>query len=375
MTFWFLLILLSAIAFVALIFSGRKQDVLSQSNDDLEKTHSHFKLQLAGIDTDEKSGRLAPKEAEAARAELARELVRHRQTLAQIEKTTEKKWLSPVLALTSVLVVVSAVGVYFQIGTPYPSVLVPMNQVAQLTPEQREEQENFARLLEQVEAQMLVDPSDVNGWRVLAPAYIRAGRYQDGVNSYRKILDLLPPNADAQTDLAEALLLENGAEAGDEVMSLLASAAQLDPTHARSRFYLAAEATRLEQWDEAIAVWNDLLGLANGDEPWIATAQSGLAMAMARGETQPPALADPEQAELITSMVAGLDERLNEDGGSVAEWTRLVQSYIVLGDLEKAQQNYQNAVIAFPEAADRVELDALAAQENLSPADLSPASQ
>ena len=372
MFFWLLLILLSTIAFVALIFSGRKQDVFEQSNDDLEKTHSHFKLQLAGIDTDEKSGRLAPKEAEAARAELARELVRHRQTLAQIEKTIEKKWLSTVLVLTSVLVIASAVGVYFKLGTPDPSVLVPINQVAQLTPEQREEQENFARLLEQVEAQMLVDPSDVNGWRVLAPAYIRAGRYQDGVNAYRQILDLTPPTADAQTDLAEALLLENGEEASDEVMSLLASAAQSDPTHARSRFYLAAEATREGQWDEAVVVWNELLDLANGDEPWITTAQNGLAMAMARGvppqPTQPPVLADPEQAELITSMVAGLDERLNEEGGSVAEWTRLVQSYIVLGDLEKAQQNYQNAVTAFPDAADRVELDALAAQSNIFPA-------
>lgn len=370
MTFWLLLILLSAIAFVALIFSGRKQEVFAQSNDELEKTHSHFKSQLTGIDTDEKTGRLAPKEAEAARAELARELVRHRQTLSQIEKTVEKKWLGPVLALTSVLVIASSVGVYFQLGTPDPSVLVPINQVAQLTPEQRAEQENFARLLEQVEAQMLEDPSDVNGWSVLAPAYIRAGRYQDGVNAYRQILDLTPPTADARTDLAEALLLMDGAEASNEVMALLASAAQSDPTHARSRFYLAAEATRLGQWDEAIAVWNELLGLANGDEPWIATAQNGLAMATARGitpePTQPSAPADPEQAEFIATMVAGLDERLNDEGGSIEEWTRLVQSYIVLGDLEKAQQNYQNAVTAFPEAADRLELDVLAAQSSLS---------
>ncbi|MCF6303112.1 MAG: c-type cytochrome biogenesis protein CcmI [Devosiaceae bacterium] len=384
MNIWFLIILMSGITFVALIFSARKispqnsgdgeesdQGVL---DDEVLKTEEHFKLQLDGIEADLKVGKLNEVDAENAKAELARELLHHRALLKNAVKTTEKPWTGFALVGTSVLTIGVAIGFYFMLGTPDDSILM---RVGDLQQTQVETSEEFESALAQVEAQMLIDPEDVQGWRVLAPAYIRSGRIEDAVNAYRKILELAPLTPDTQTDLAEALLMLGQEQDIGEVMSLLNAAVSIDPAHARSRFYLAAESTRLADWDIAIGHWQALLDMGDGTEPWYATAQSGMAIAQARGETpqpltpppvtaQPPALSDPDQAALIRSMVAGLDERLNSEGGSVEEWTRLVRSYTVMGDTEAAQRNYDNAVAAYPQKETRQELDAIAAGAGLT---------
>jgi hypothetical protein len=63
---------------------------------------------------------------------------------------------------------------------------------------------------------------------------------------------------------------------------------------------------------------------------------------------------------MIGQMVSGLAGRLMAEGGSVEEWTQLVRSYIVLGDLAAAQRAFDAAVAAYPAAFDRGELDTLA---------------
>jgi cytochrome c-type biogenesis protein CcmH len=64
-------------------------------------------------------------------------------------------------------------------------------------------------------------------------------------------------------------------------------------------------------------------------------------------------------------MVSGLADRLGKTGGPLSDWTQLVRSDIVLGDLPKAQAAYDAARRAYPDAGERAELDGLAAQAGL----------
>jgi cytochrome c-type biogenesis protein CcmH len=43
-----------------------------------------------------------------------------------------------------------------------------------------------------------------------------------------------------------------------------------------------------------------------------------------------------EQAGMVRGMVEGLATRLSQEGGSAEEWARLIASYGVLGETEKA---------------------------------------
>ncbi len=47
----------------------------------------------------------------------------------------------------------------------------------------------------------------------------------------------------------------------------------------------------------------------------------------------PPA----ERRAMIEQMVAGLDQRLKTQGGTIDEWLRLIRSYAVLGDTAQAK--------------------------------------
>jgi cytochrome c-type biogenesis protein CcmH len=58
-------------------------------------------------------------------------------------------------------------------------------------------------------------------------------------------------------------------------------------------------------------------------------------------------MSDDERREMIEGMVSRLAERLNDEGGSVDEWLRLVRSYAVLGRRDDARQALDKAASKF----------------------------
>ncbi len=364
MSLWFFIAALALLSAVALVYSSRSKPVPSRPDSGTSATEEHFRIQLAEIEADVKSGRLDEASANAARSELARELMHHRASQPVNQTDPNGKWMRFALPLASVSSVVLAVFIYLGLGSPdQPSAPMAMRVLDEQSPI------NFARAIDRVELQLADTPDDLDGWMVLAPAYMRAGRFDDAARAYKRILSLSPPTADSVTDLAQAMLMDAKGIANDEIVRLLEVAVDMDPQNARPRFFLASEATRKEEWDQAIEMWNELLDLANGDETWLPVARSGLSLAMARGETvesvspdQPSVLNDPAQAQVIRSMVDGLASRLAAQGGSIEEWTRLVRSQLVLGEEQEARNSYEAAIAAYPDAAERTELDAIAKQ-------------
>jgi len=191
---------------------------------------------------------------------------------------------------------------------------------------------------------------------------MRAGRYDEAVHAYRRIVELTGATADTETDLAEALSLANSGVPDSEALALLQKAAAADPNHVRSRFYLAGEATRQNDFEQAATLWSEVIALSDGTEAWLPAAEQALSMAQAGASTQGDAAA---QGEMISGMVEGLASRLDADGGTLAEWTQLVRAFIVLGDTERAQSAYDTARAAYPDAKERADLDALAKQNGL----------
>ena len=58
----------------------------------------------------------------------------------------------------------------------------------------------------QVEAHLESNPDDGRGWEVVAPVYLRLGRFEDAVKARRNALRLIGANADREADLGEALI-------------------------------------------------------------------------------------------------------------------------------------------------------------------------
>ena len=60
-------------------------------------------------------------------------------------------------------------------------------------------------------------------------------------------------------------------------------------------------------------------------------------------------MSSQDRSAMIVQMVAGLAERLKNEGGSIEEWKRLVRSYIVLGRKQEAVKMLADARGVFAE--------------------------
>lgn len=349
MLIWFTAIAVTAIACVVLFYASGSRTV-NVTNPETGSDNSHFRLVLAGIDADLASGKLGEAEATAAKGELAREIMR--------VKADDSRAAGEGLAFGRTQMALGlgafaaiSLGLYAIYGHPE----MPSQPLAGRTPVQ-EQTIDLTDAIARIEAQLAATPDDVRGWTVIAPAYVELGRYDDAVNAYRRIIELSEATPNLQTGLAEALLLASDGKGSPEAMDLLRAAAAADSQHVLSRLYIAAELTRSGAYDEAVQAWQSVLALAKGGENWLPAARQGLAVAQNGGVAPSPEV----DAERIGEMVAGLAERLAGQGGSIEEWTQLVRAYLVLGDVESAQQAYDDAVVAYPLAFDRGDLDTLA---------------
>lgn len=352
MIFWSIAIAITAIACAALFYAAAGR-MVNATAPEMGDPNNHFRLLLAGIEADLANGKLDAEQANAAKGELAREVLRAKGDSAAPHTELGRGPLLSGIAAVAVI----GLGLYAVLGSPD----LPAQPLAE-RPELLAQSISLEDAIAQIETRLAQAPDDLRGWTVIAPAYVELGRYADAANAYRQVIALSEATPELQTDLAEALLLDGGAAGSAEALDYLRAAAESDPSHARSRLYLAAESMRLEDYAIAADYWREAIALANGDEPWLSAARQGLAVAEADGVDNTAA----QQAEMIQMMVGSLSERLYADGGSVEEWMQLVRSYIVLGDLENAQIAYDASVAAYPAAFDRGELDTLALSAGLT---------
>jgi len=340
---WVLIGLLALACCAVLYAAGRPAGAAAGTVGETDsEAHTRFyREQLKGLERDVELGRLSPSEEAAAKAELAREYLR--QTREDDDKGRSRVTTSRAMLVAVPLVALLSFGVYALIG----QASLPAQPLAGREAAMAEARETLDAAVAQVEARLAQNPGDVRGWQVLAPIYLDQGRYAEAANAYRRVLDLAPPTADAETNRAEALILANGG-ADEEVIALLESAAARDPDHVRSHFYLAGELTRTGAYARAVPIWTRLLDIATGSEPWYATAIEGRAIAEAglMGETLDQPAESGATDALIAGMVEGLAARLYSEGGTGEEWIRLVQSRLVLGDGAAAQDDFERGLAA-----------------------------
>ncbi|MGV3650870.1 MAG: c-type cytochrome biogenesis protein CcmI, partial [Devosia sp.] len=213
MVFWTFAIAMTVFASAALYYASARRTVnASAAASASPAMTAHLRLQLAEIEADHKAGRLDEAQAVAARAELAREVLR---VEAETAPAMSMQGGRSVVALSSLGAAVLAFAVYAGIGQPE----LPAQPLAErpALPAQMTMDDAVAR----IEAELERNPDDIRGWRAIAPAYMQLGRAPDAVRAFRRILELAPVTADAEVDLAEALMVaQNGSFAGEPLQLL-----------------------------------------------------------------------------------------------------------------------------------------------------------
>lgn len=317
-----------------------------------------YRSEVEGIGRDVASGLMSPEDAEVAKAEAARRLLAGQGTGGAPEGAKAKGARSRrvVAAVAIVFVPLLTVGLYVFIGSPD---IADQPLAARLAAPA--ERMDIAAAVARIEQHLAAEPNDGRGWELLAPVYLRMGRATDAANAYAKAIAVLGDTADRETARGEALMAAANGQVTPEATAAFDAALRLDKDAPGPRFYQGLAAVQAGDKDKATQIWTDLVTSAPPGAPWVEVVRQQLASlgaqvpqarqapqvapqaAQGSGAPQGPqaaaiaGMAPEARNEAIRGMVAGLAQRLAEQGGSVDEWTRLVRAWSVLGEKDKAR--------------------------------------
>ncbi|MGB3539610.1 MAG: c-type cytochrome biogenesis protein CcmI [Mesorhizobium sp.] len=355
MLFWVIAAVLTLGASLAVLLplaAGTKPD-RNGSSHDLEV----YRDQLSELDRDVSRGLIHPAQADQARAEIARRILRLDNAATSKTQASETTVAARLVAAAAVLAVpLVSWGVYAELGSPdLPS--QPLAQRLAKNPANSSVDELVAR----AEAHLAANPSDGRGWDVVAPIYLRMQRFPDAVAAYRNAIRLDGETAVRQAGLGEAIANTAGGIVSTDAQAAFEAARKLDPANAKANFYLALAMAQEGRKDDAIKGWQAMLASLPQGSPWRPAVEEALARSGKPAETANGTAAGPTRQEvdaassmspqdrsaMIETMVAGLDEKLRQNPRDWEGWTKLVRSYVVLGRTSQARDALNRGIAAF----------------------------
>ncbi|RWN59583.1 c-type cytochrome biogenesis protein CcmI [Mesorhizobium sp.] len=359
MLFWVIAAILTLGASLAVLLplAGGPKGGSPSSDHDLEV----YRDQLSELDRDVARGLIQPAEAEEARAEIARRILRL-DNAADKAAARQPSMATRLVATAAVLAVpLVSWGLYSQLGSPdLPS--QPLSERLAKNPADSSVDELVAR----AEAHLAANPSDGRGWDVLAPIYQRMQRFSDAVTAYRNAIRLDGDSATRQAGLGEAIASEAGGIVSADAQAAFEAALKLDPANPKASFYLAMGMAQEGRIEEATIGWQKMLAALPQDSPWRGAVEQALAESARRsvasgvpakgpnaGDVDAAASMSPQDREaMINTMVAGLDEKLRQNPRDVEGWMQLIRSYVVLGKADQARDALNRGIAVFGSDSD-----------------------
>jgi cytochrome c-type biogenesis protein CcmH len=380
---WFILAFMTGAAVLALLWpmSRRANPTAVPEAGGLATETGFYEDQLREIERDEARGLIAAPEAEAARTEAARRLLRANRAGAPVppgmaEPALRQRQAASAFALSTIpLVALIAYGIY---GSPH----MPAQSAAERQA-MRSGDQDLLKAIGQIEARLAANPTDGRGWTVLAPVYMRMGRFDDAAHAYEAASRILGETPQRLSDWGEALVAGGNGTVSPQAKAIFQRAVDLDASAPKPQFYLARAAELDGDIPEAIRRLQAMADAAPADAPWLSLVTENLTRLKGEAPAKAPepgtaaalqALPPASRDGAIRAMVDSLDKRLSDRGGNLEEWLRLVRSYGVLKERDKASlalERARKALADDPEAKER--LDAMAREVGLAEPTTAPA--
>jgi cytochrome c-type biogenesis protein CcmH len=331
--FWLLAGLLCLLTVAALLMIKPPTAQLHSGRG--EATLAIYKDQLNELDRDVAAGALGTEEADAQRTEISRRLLAASREIGTLSGVNSK--FPKLLVLVVPLL---AAALYSQVGR------LGLNDLPR---EQRlaaaETSNDWEALIARVEDQLVKNPKDIQGWKLLIPNYLNLGRYGDAAHAMTQVIALEGPSADRLADLGEALVFENNGLVTSRSVAIIGEALKLNANNPKAQYYAALGMAQEGKTVEAKQLFQTVLAEAPVDAPYRSAVETQLA------KLQPSAsapnisdqqvkagqdMAPEDRMAMIRSMVDGLDEKLKSAPNDVEGWLRLIRARSVLGESDKA---------------------------------------
>lgn len=301
-----------------------------------------YKSQLAEVESDGARAAVAPAEAAATRAEIARRLLAAAGAAAHRPARPSRGARLFAIGLSVVAVPAGSIALYLRLGHPGEPDAPLLARTETAAPGI-----DLAAALPRIEAHLAAHPEDGRGFALVAPVYMRMGRYDDAARAYGAALRDSGEDAPRRAALGQALVMAAEGVVTSEARAAFDQALADDPKLPEARFFTAVAAEQDGDKARATQLWTALLAETPPDAPWRASAEARLA-ALSGPSVAPAgpngpggaaiaALPPDQQLQAIRGMVEGLAGRLAQNGRDTGGWLRLIRAYKVLGDQGKAR--------------------------------------
>jgi len=361
MLFWILVAVL--VAGVTLAITRPLTQSSDAPVDSVDADSAVYKDQLKEVAADAVRGSLAAVEAEAARAEIARRLLRSTEANAKLsarEPGGRHRFAKSVYVLTSIALPVASLALYLTYGAPGLPGQPLSERIATASDTMKPND-----LVAKVEALLRDHPEDGTGWDVVAPVYYAMGRYADAAGAYTNALRLVGESPRRLQGFANARIREENGIVPQDAKKALERILVIAPDSKEPRIWLALAKEQDGRLADAAADYRKLIAEAPADAPWRNVIEERLAGLTPGGDksatdnnqksgaastpsSTPDAEAvsamNPEERQVfIGRMVDGLAARLKTDGTDAAGWLKLIRAYQVLGRRDDANKALSDA--------------------------------
>jgi cytochrome c-type biogenesis protein CcmH len=399
MTFWITTIALALIisAFLGFVLTRRRQ------GEDADEPAAAYDLkiyrdQLRDIDRDLARGVISEDDAGPVRVEISRRILAadaRVQAAGGADDDTGAQGRMMAAVLMVVLVAGSA-GMYMVMGAPgYGDLGLDRRvEMANLARENRPDQADaearipaapaidldpgYVALIKQLREKVAANPDDLQGQILLSRHEARSGDFAAAHRAQARVIDLMGDTVTSRqyAEYGELLIVAANGYVSPEAEEALRTALEMDPRDGPSRYYWGLMLGQIGRPDLAFRVWEGTLRQGPPDAPWLNPIRDSIEeMAWRAGvnnytlpdaPASAPPLAGPsagdvaaasdmseeDRQQMIRSMVERLSGRLASEGGSPAEWARLITALGILGDTTRAQTIFDEAKTVFADNDD-----------------------
>lgn len=294
--FWIICVAMLAVA-LYFVLPPALNAAASQATEDTARRNANIAIyrdQLSELEDDLRNGIVSQEQYAQDRDDIERRLLE--------DTTTEKTSKKPVKIsadsrkhayMLGVGLALVAVIFYLRVGTPegitnaatattasMPAAAPAAAPSGMAGGERSQEQieANVAALAKRLQA----NPSDAQGWTMLARSYSSLGRYGEAAGAYARLTELSPNDADLWAEYAFTLAMASGRKLEGKPMELIDHALKIDPNNPRALGLAANAAFEAKEYQKAIDYWQRILKQVPGDSEITKTLQARIDEAKAQ---------------------------------------------------------------------------------------------
>lgn len=264
--FWLIcaIFIVIALAFVLPPLLQRETEADKRMSDEERKAANIavYRDQLEELQGDLQNGIVSEQQFEEDSEEIKRRLL---EDVASGQKSNSARVGKDksVAYLVAVAIPLIAVVFYLQVGTPKgignAAQATAMEEPrpamggGQRTPEQ------IAANVEKLAERLKTNPSDADGWVMLARSYSSMDRFGEATGAYAKATELKPDDADLWAEYAFATAMANNHKIDGKAVELINQALKVDPDNAKALQLAGTAAFDNKDYKKAIEIWQKVL--------------------------------------------------------------------------------------------------------------------